>query len=53
MSIRPPLAFVMSRNRVDAHPVVKNRVHNRDAPSICLVGQFIVRKGYLDENQHS
>ena len=31
----------------------QNRVHNRDVPSICLAGQFIVLKKYLVENQHS
>jgi len=48
--IRPPLAFVKSRIRVDAHPDVKKRVHNRDAPSIFLVGQFMLLKEYLDVN---
>jgi len=45
--------LVMSRNRVDAHPDVKNRVHNRDVPSICLAGQFMLLKKYSGEDQHS
>jgi len=51
-SIRPPLAFIKSRIRVDAHPDVKKRVHNKDAPSIFLVGQFMMLKEYLDESKH-
>ena len=45
--LSPPLAFIMSRNRVDTHPVEKNKMHTRDTLRIALMNLFMTLKEHL------